>query len=121
MAGYTAEELARLSDVELDDVIEALVMGSKPVPSGLLPWLRESMAKRYAQVMGGGSEKPSYSSSLEGMGVIMEKLLGRGFTVAVAPGGVVWVAGAGREIKYVGGVAMPRAVAIASVLAVQGE
>jgi hypothetical protein len=31
----------------------------------------------------------------------------------------VWFAGAGREIKYVGGVPMPRAVAIASVLAVQ--
>jgi hypothetical protein len=29
------------------------------------------------------------------------------------------VAGAGREIKYVGGVAMPCAVAIAAVLAVQ--
>jgi hypothetical protein len=50
----------------------------------------------------------------------MEAMLEKGYTVAVAPGGVVWVAGNGKEMKYVGGVAMPRAVVIAAVLAVQG-
>ena len=66
-----------------------------------------------------GREFPAYSSSHAGMGLVMEGMLAKGFTVAVAPGGVVWVAGNGREMKYVGGVAMPRAVAIAAVLAVQ--
>ncbi len=117
---YSAESLALLSDMELDDVIEETVMGKQPEP-GLLPRLRRRAARRYAQIVRNGAEQPAYSSSLFGMGRVMESMLDRGYTVAVAPGGVVWVAGAGREIKYVGGVAMPRAVAIAAVLAVQGE
>jgi hypothetical protein len=53
------------------------------------------------------------------MGLVLEAMLAKDFTVAVAPGGVVWVAGNGRELKYVGGVTMPRSVAIAAILAVQ--
>jgi hypothetical protein len=116
---YTAEMLAALSDMDLDDVIEAMVMDKEP-EAGWLPWLRRRAARRYAQMVGNGAEQPAYSSSLFGMGRVMESMLDRGYTVAVAPGGVVWVAGNGREIKYVGGVAMARAVAIAAVLAVQG-
>jgi len=116
---YTAEMLAALSDVDLDEVIEELVMHRQPAV-GLLPRLRRIAARRYAQIIGNGAEQPAYSSSLFGMGRIMESMLDRGYTVAVAPGGVVWVAGNGREIKYVGGVAMARAVAIAAVLTVQG-
>jgi hypothetical protein len=116
---YTAEMLAALSDMDLDDVIEELVMHREP-EIGWLPWLRRRAARRYAQMVGSGAEQPAYSSSLFGMGRVMECMLDRGYTVAVAPGGVVWVAGNGREIKYVGGVAMARAVAIAAVLAVQG-
>ena len=116
---YTAEMLAALSDMDLDDVIEAMVMDKAP-EAGWLPWLRRRAARRYAQMVGNGAEQPAYSSSLFGMGRVMESMLDRGYTVAVAPGGVVWVAGNGREIKYVGGVAIARAVAIAAVLAVQG-
>jgi hypothetical protein len=116
---YTAEMLAALSDMDLDDVIEEFVMHGEP-EAGLLPWLRKRAARRYAQIVGYGAEQSGYSSSLFGMGRVMESMLDRGYTVAVAPGGVVWVAGNGREIKYVGGVAMARAVAIAAVLAVQG-
>jgi hypothetical protein len=115
---YTAEMLAALSDMDLDDVIEALVMQRQP-EAGLLPRLRRRAARRYAQIVGNGAEQPAYSSSLLGMGRVMESMLDRGYTVAVAPGGVVWIAGNGREIKYVGGVATARAVAIAAVLAVQ--
>ena len=117
---YTAEMLAALSDMNLDDVIEELVMHREP-ETGLLPRLRRRAARRYAQMVGNGAEQPAYSSSLFGMGRVMESMLGRGYTVAVAPGGVVWVAGNGREIKYVGGIAMARAVAIAAILAVQEE
>jgi hypothetical protein len=116
---YTAERLAALSDIELDDVIEETVIGKEPEP-GLLPRLRRRAARRYARIVGNGAEQPAYSSSLFGMGLVMESMLDRGYTVAIAPGGVVWVAGNGKELKYVGGVALPRAVGIAAVLAVQG-
>jgi hypothetical protein len=120
---YTAESLAQLSDGQLDNVIAALVMGQPPAP-GLLHRLKRSAVRRYAQFRGHGStsEVPGYSRHSAGMGLVIEQMLARGFTVAVAPGGVVWVAGAGREIKYVGGgsLAMPRTVAIGAVLAVQG-
>jgi hypothetical protein len=123
MGGYTAEELAQLSDIELDDVIEAIVMGRQPEP-GLLPRLLRNVVRRYGQVMGTGDEPEAlaYSSSHAGMGLVIDKIVEKGFTVAIAPGGVVWVAGAGREMKYVGGgsLATPRNVAIAAVLAVQG-
>jgi len=115
---YTAEMLAALSDMDLDDVIEEIVMHREP-EAGVLPWLRRRVARWYAQIVGNGAEQPGYSGSLFGMGRIMESMLDRGYTVAVAPGGVVWVAGNGREIKYVGGITTARAVAIAAVLAVQ--
>jgi hypothetical protein len=115
---YTAESLAALSDIDLDDVIEDTVIGKPPEP-GLLQRLKRGAVRRLSRSSAG--EFPAYSSSHAGMGLVMEGMLARGFTVAVAPGGVVWVAGNGKELKYVGGVAMPRAVAIAAVLAVQGE
>jgi hypothetical protein len=34
----------------------------------------------------------SFSSSHAGMDLVMEGMLAKGFTAAVAPGGVVWVA-----------------------------
>jgi hypothetical protein len=115
---YTAESLAQLSAMELDDVIEELVMDREPEP-GLLQRLKRGAVRRFSRSADG--EVPAYSSSHAGMGRVIEGMLAKGLTVAVAPGGIVWVAGAGREITYVGGVAMPRAVAIAAVLAVQGE
>jgi hypothetical protein len=114
--GYSAEMLAALSDADLDDVIEEMVIGKQPEP-GLLRRLRKGAVRRFNR---SDVEFPAYSSSHAGMGLVMEAMLAKGFTVAVAPGGVVWVAGNGKELKYVGGVAMPRAVAIAAVLAVQG-
>jgi len=116
---YTAESLAQLSDTQLDDVIEELVMNREPEP-GLLQRIKRSAIRQYGQLRGKDKEFPAYSSSYAGMGLVMEGMLAKGFTVAVAPGGVVWVAGNGKELKYVGGVAMPRSVAIAAVLAVQG-
>lgn len=120
---YTAEMLAALSDMELDDVIEELVMDREPETAGLLQRVKRSALRQYTQLRGKDSEGgfPAYSSSHVGVGLIMEKMLAKGFTIAVAPGGVVWVAGAGREIKYVAGgsLATSRAVAIAAVLAVQ--
>jgi hypothetical protein len=117
---YTAEMLAALSDLDLDDVVEEMVIGGQPEP-GLLHRIKRRAVRRYSQIVGNGAEQPSYSSSLFGMGRVMESMLDRGYTVAVAPGGVVWVAGAGRELKYVGGaIALSRTVAIAAVLAVQG-
>jgi len=118
MAGYTAEELAQLSDTALDDIVDELVM-DKELERGLLQRIKRGAVRRLSR-NGSDGEFPAYSSSHAGMGLVMEGMLARGFTVAIAPGGVVWVAGAGREIKYVGGIAMPRAVAIAAVLAVQG-
>jgi hypothetical protein len=85
---YTAESLAALSDAALDEVVDTLVMDHEPEP-GWLPWLRRGAVRRYAQVVGNGSDDPSYSGSLFGMGQVMESMLGRGYTVAVAPGGVV--------------------------------
>jgi hypothetical protein len=117
---YTAEMLAALSDMDLDAVVEAMVMDREPEPR-LLPRLRRRTVRRYAQIVGNGAEQLAYSSSLFGMGRVMESMVDKGYTVAVAPGGVVWVAGNGKELKYVGGIAMPRAVAIAAVLAIQGE
>jgi hypothetical protein len=114
--GYRAEMLAALSDAALDDVIEEMVIGRQPGP-GLLQRLKKGAVRRFSRNDGAF---PAYSSSHAGMGLVMEAMLAKGFTVAVAPGGVVWVAGNGKELKYVGGVAMPRAVAIAAVLAVQG-
>jgi len=108
---YTAESLAALSDFDLDDVVEEMILGKEPEP-GLLPrmgWIWRS------------PENNTHSNSDAGVGRIMMAMLEKGYTMAVAPGGVVWVAGAGREIKYVGGgsLAMARTVAIAAVLAVQ--
>jgi hypothetical protein len=116
---YTAESLAALSAIELDDVVDELVMDKEP-ELGLLQRLKRGAARRLSR-NGSDGEFPAYSSSHAGMGLVMEGMLAKGFTVAVAPGGIVWVAGSGREIKYVGGVATPRAVAIAAVLAVQEE
>jgi hypothetical protein len=109
--GYTAEMLASLSDGDLDDVVEEMILGRDPDP-GLLAWLGKSLAWRAPEDLG--------ATTPAGMVRIMEAMLDSGFTIAVAPGGVVWVVGAGRELKYVGGaIALPRAVAIAAVLAVQ--
>jgi hypothetical protein len=116
---YTAESLASLSDVDLDDVIEAMVMSKEPEP-GLWQRVKRGALRQYGLLRGKTEAFPAYSRSHAGMGLVMEAMLAKDFTVAVAPGGVVWVAGNGREMKYVGGVAMPRAVAIAAVLAVQG-
>ena len=113
---YTAEMLAALSDTELDDVVDELVMGTQPEP-GILQRIKRGAVRRLS---GNDGKFPAYSSSHAGVGLVMEAMLAKDFTVAVAPGGVVWVAGNGQEMKYVGGVAMPRAVAIAAVLAVQG-
>jgi hypothetical protein len=115
---YTAEMLAALSDMDLDEVIEEVVMDREPEP-GLLQRIKRSAVRRLSR-NGPDGEFPAYSSSHAGMGRVMESMLDKGYTVAIAPGGVVWVAGNGREIKYVGGIAMARAVAIAAVLAVQG-
>jgi hypothetical protein len=120
---YTAEMLAALSDRALDEVVDELVVGRPPEP-GLLHRLKRSAVRQYTQLRGNGAEGaefPAYSSSHAGMGLVIDTMLGRGFTMAVAPGGVVWVAGAGRELKYVGGgsLATPRVVAIAATLAVQ--
>jgi hypothetical protein len=112
---YSAESLAALSDMELDDVIEELVMDREPEP-GLLQRIKRGAVRRLSRSDG---EFPAYSSSHAGMGLVLEAMLAKDFTVAVAPGGVVWVAGNGRELKYVGGVTMPRSVAIAAILAVQ--
>jgi hypothetical protein len=114
---YSAESLAALSDMDLDDLVEEKVMGREP-ESGLLDRLRRSALLWYAQLT--GAEAPSYSGSEAGMGLVFAALVEKGLTVALAPGGVVWVAGNGKEMKYVGGVTMPRAVAIAAVLAMQG-
>ncbi len=114
---YSAESLAALSDVELDGVVDQLVMERDPEP-GLLQRIKRGAVRRLGRNDG---EFPAYSSSHAGTGLVLEAMMAKDFTVAVAPGGVVWVAGNGKELKYVGGVAMPRAVAIAAVLAVQGE
>jgi len=114
---YSAESLAALSDMELDDVVNELVMGTQP-ESGILQRIKRGAVRR---LFSSDEEFPAYSTSHAGVGLVMEAMLAKDFTVAVAPGGVVWVAGNGKELKYVGGVTMPRAVAIAAVLAVQGE
>jgi len=109
--GYTAETLASLSDRDLDNVVEEAILGTDPEP-GLLAWLGKSLAWRSPEDLG--------PTTPAGMIRVMEAMLDSGFTIAVAPGGVVWIVGAGRELKYVGGaIALPRAVAIAAVLAVQ--
>jgi phosphoserine phosphatase len=109
--GYTAEMLAALSDTDLDDVVEELILGREPAP-GLLPWLGKSLTWKAPEDLG--------PTTRAGLCRVMEAMLDKGFTLAVAPGGVVWVARAGREWKYVGGaIALSRAVAIAAVLAVQ--
>jgi hypothetical protein len=120
MANYSAEALAALSDMDLDDVVEEMVMDREPEP-GLLQRVKRSALRQYGHLRGRDEEFPAYSSSAAGVGLIIEQMLAKGFTVAVAPGGVVWVAGNGREMKYVGGgsLVMARAVAIAAVLAVQ--
>ena len=114
---YSAESLAALSDMELDDVIAETVIGRPPEP-GMLQRVTRGAMRRLRRHDG---EFPAYSSSHAGMGLVLEAMLAKDFTVAVAPGGVVWVAGNGKELKYVGGVTIPRAVAIAAVLAVQGS
>jgi hypothetical protein len=111
--GYTAELLASLSDTDLDDVVEEIILGKEPDP-GLLPRLAKGWL--WTAPEGGGP------TTRAGLCRVIEAMLDKGFTLAVAPGGVVWVAGAGREMKYVGGaIALSRAVAIAAVLAVQEE
>jgi hypothetical protein len=117
---YTAESLAALSDTQLDDVIETLVMDREPEP-GLLQRLKRGALRRFSMSSPDG-EFPAYSSSHAGVGLIIESMMAKGFTMAVAPGCIVWVAGNGKELKYVGGdsLAIPRVVAIAAVLAVQG-
>jgi hypothetical protein len=106
--------------MDLDDVVEEMVLGGQPEP-GLLQRIRRGAVRRLSR-NGLDGEFPAYSSSPAGMGVVLEAMLAKEFTVAVAPGGIVWVAGNGKELKYVGGaIALSRAVAIAAVLAVQGK
>jgi hypothetical protein len=85
---YTAASLAALSNMDLDDMIEELVM-DRASGQGFLQRIKK---RRRA---GSDGEYPAYSSSHAGMGLVMEGMLAKGLTVAVAPGGVVWVAGAG--------------------------
>ncbi len=92
---YTAEMLAALSDMDLNDVVEEMVLDREPEP-GLLQRIKRGAVRRFSRNDG---EFPAYSSSHAGLGLVMEGMLTKGFTVAVAPGGVVWVAGAGRELK----------------------
>jgi hypothetical protein len=87
---YSAESLAALSDMKRDDVVAELVMDREPEP-GPLPWLRRRAVRRYAQTTGG--EALSYRGSAAGMGLVCGALGGKGFTVGLAPGGIVWVTG----------------------------
>jgi hypothetical protein len=79
--GYTAEMLASLSDTDLDGVVEELILGKEPEP-GLLTWLGKSMTWKAPEDLG--------PTTQAGLGRLMEAMLDRGFTLAVAPGGVVW-------------------------------
>jgi hypothetical protein len=92
---YTAESLAALSDMDLDDVVEETVIGRQAEP-GLLQRIKRSAMRWLSR---NDREFPAYSGSHAGMSLVLEAMLAKDFTVAVAPGGVVWVAGAGREIK----------------------
>src|SRR5688572_16367769 len=49
--GYTAETLASLSDGDLDDVVEEMILGRDPEP-GLLAWLGKSLAWRSPEDLG---------------------------------------------------------------------
>ena len=115
---YTAEMLAALSDMDLDDMIEELVMDKEPEP-GLLQRIKRGAVRRLGR-NGSDGEFPAYKQQSCGDGPRNGGYAGQGlYGGRRAP--VAWCGwrGAGREIKYVGGIAMPRAVAIAAVLAVQ--
>jgi hypothetical protein len=62
---YSAEPLAALSDMELDDVIEETVMDRETEPS-LLQRIKRGAVRRLSRSSDG--EFPAYSSSHAGMG-----------------------------------------------------
>ena len=110
---YTAESLAALSDMDLDDMIEELVM-DRESGQGFLQRIKRGAARART-----GSFRPT-AAVMQGWASSWRVCWPRALRWLSRP--VAWCGWPepGREIKHVGGVAMPRAVAIAAVLAVQG-
>ena len=57
MANYSAEALAALSDMDLDDVVEEMVMDREPEP-GLLQRVKRSALRQYGYLRGRDEEFP---------------------------------------------------------------
>jgi hypothetical protein len=137
---YTPEELTQMQADELDSIVERVVIGTRPEP-GVVHRIRRSWAKmvmrrnpsrgcapktgqREYGGPGGDSQLPEYSGSYEGMGLIIEKMHGKGFSVTIEPSGSVRFVKDGKEIAYslmLWDVSLPRTVAIAAVLATQSH
>jgi hypothetical protein len=136
---YTPEELSDMKAYELDQLVERLVIGSRPEP-GVVHRIRKSWARVYRRLhpadlcaprtvgrqgvhgFGDDTELPEYSSNYEGMGMIIEKMQRKGYTLTIEPNDKVRFVKDGKETEYslmVWDMDLPRTVAIAAVLAVQ--
>jgi hypothetical protein len=136
---HTPEELTQMPNEELDTLVERLVIGTRPEP-GIIHRIRKSWAKMVMRRdpsrgcaphtisregwggFGWDSDLPEYSGSYEGMGLIIEKMQGRGYTITIEPGDRVRFTKDGKETKYSlmkWDIDLTKTVAIAAVLAVQ--
>jgi hypothetical protein len=136
---YTPKELTQMKADELDRLVEKVVIGTRPEP-GMVHRIRLSWAKMVMRQnpsrgcaphtivregwggFGWDSDLPEYSGSYEGMGLIIEKMHGQGFSITIEPSGSVRFVKDGKETAYSlmsWDVSLSRTVAIAAVLAVQ--
>jgi hypothetical protein len=127
--GMKKDALAKMPPEELDSLVEKLVIGRRPQP-GILRRIRDSWLQRYTRGSANScvaylprQKVPEYSSSYEGMGLIIEKMQSKGFSVTIEPNDEVRFTRDGKETKYSlasWDVNLPKTVAIAAVFAVQG-
>jgi hypothetical protein len=126
---YTAESLEKRTPEALDDIVEKLVFRVRPKP-GLVARIHESWKRLIMQQHRGGcaphlfwQEVPPYSQSFEGMGLILDQMVGRGYRSVILPGDTVrFISQEGKRTAYAlpgWRWDLPKAVAIAAVLAVQ--
>jgi hypothetical protein len=126
--GMKPEALEKLPSEELDNLVEKLIFGRRPGP-GILRRIRDSWLQHYLRWSANScvaflprQQVPEYSGGYEGMGFVIEKMQGKGFSVTIEPSGEVRFVRNGKETKYsLSGwdVNLPKTVAIAAVLAVQ--
>jgi hypothetical protein len=113
---------------KLDDIVEKLVLRRRP-HHGIVRRIRDSWLQNYTRRSANQcvaflprQQVPEYSGSYEGMGLIIETMQGKGYTITIEPSDKVRFFKDGKETAYsllYWDVNLPKTVAITAVLAEQ--